>query len=232
MLSNCRSLSRIAFTIIELLVVIAVIALLLAIILPMLSMAKEKSRRLVCKSNVKQFILATHVYANNYADRLPSGSRGNTPTLTDEIRDAMVKYSGDEKILICPWLGKPFNTPGGWVYREYNVIGYNYLGGHPDTPWSGPNEWISPQSTSDRSEMPLVTELNAWCVSEKMTFAPHGKRGAILEGGDACNRSANGIPSQEIGAEGGNIGLLDGSVSWKNIENMKVYNGGGCETAW
>lgn len=46
-----------------------------------------------------------------------------------------------------------------------------------------------------------------------------------------------GIPPQEIGAEGGNIGLLDGSTSWKNIEDMTVYRGSrkqmnGCFTMW
>jgi hypothetical protein len=45
---------------------------------------------------------------------------------------------------------------------------------------------------------------------------------------------AAGATSADVGAAGGNIGLLDGSVSWKNINQMRVYRGsqmwgdGGC----
>lgn len=61
------------FTLIELLVVIAIIALLLAIILPSIAMVKERSRRVVCLSNIRQFITAAHLYGNNNNGFLPSG---------------------------------------------------------------------------------------------------------------------------------------------------------------
>jgi len=47
-----------AFTLIELLVVIAVIALLMAILIPVLLSAKERTHRVVCLSNLKQLTLA------------------------------------------------------------------------------------------------------------------------------------------------------------------------------
>ncbi len=70
----------------------------------------------------------------------------------------------------------------------------------------------------------LVTELNTWSTYafNLYTFAPHGPRGAITEAGDSRNSSAGGIPSNELGAIGGNQGTLDGSVTWKYIKNMKI----------
>ena len=62
-----------AFTLIELLVVIAIIALLMAVLLPALAIARERGRRAVCKSNVHQFILGIHVYATENEHRLPNG---------------------------------------------------------------------------------------------------------------------------------------------------------------
>ena len=39
------------------------------------------------------------------------------------------------------------------------------------------------------------------------------------------NPGANGVSPKDIGAVGGNVGLLDGSVSWKPIKQMKQYRG-------
>lgn len=54
------------FTLIELLVVIAVIALLLAILMPALSKAREMGRRIACANHLKTLMLANEVYASKY----------------------------------------------------------------------------------------------------------------------------------------------------------------------
>lgn len=54
------------FTLIELLVVISIISLLIAILLPALGAAREKSRSTKCKVNQRQIGLAFEVYAMDY----------------------------------------------------------------------------------------------------------------------------------------------------------------------
>src|SRR5437763_1075381 len=59
------------FTLVELLVVIGIIALLISILLPTLSKARESSKRTVCASNVRQIVYAIHLYADQYRGWAP-----------------------------------------------------------------------------------------------------------------------------------------------------------------
>jgi len=54
------------FTLIELLIVIAIIAVLIAILLPMVTRAKEMANRTVCLSNIRQLQLGWIAYANEH----------------------------------------------------------------------------------------------------------------------------------------------------------------------
>jgi hypothetical protein len=126
--------------------------------------------------------------------------------------------------------------------REYGyVIGFNYHGGHTNTPWpaiSGTNIWVSPQKLTDSSVLVLLSDMNDWSPGYRQTFAPHGRNGTILAGMDASNLNAKGATRAAIGAVGGNIALLDGSVSWKKITDMRIYRGSqqwgndGCWAMW
>jgi prepilin-type N-terminal cleavage/methylation domain-containing protein len=64
------SLKR-AFTLIELLVVIAIISILAALLLPALSHAKNQASKVTDLNNLRQVMVALHLYATDDADVLP-----------------------------------------------------------------------------------------------------------------------------------------------------------------
>ncbi len=65
------STSSKGFTLIELLVVIAIIAILAALLLPVLAKAKASAYRVGCANNFKQTFLAINMYADDHSDQLP-----------------------------------------------------------------------------------------------------------------------------------------------------------------
>ena len=237
-LGNRNGRTSKAFTLIELLVVIAIIAILAALLLPALSSARERSRRCACVSNIRQFILASRLYANDYQDYLPRGGTDNankldthTPILSSATKSNILQYASPLKMLDCPNLAHAFEQQQGWrAQPDYGIaIGYHYLGGQDNTPWpaAGPttNTWISPQKSVDNASLTLVADLNVYAYSYQRILAPHTARGYAIREDSYFEQFPEAYQQtpESIGARGGNVGLLDGSASWKNIRRMQSY---------
>jgi prepilin-type N-terminal cleavage/methylation domain-containing protein/prepilin-type processing-associated H-X9-DG protein len=69
--------AKAGFTLIELLVVIAIIAILAALLLPVLARAKEQGKSVACQSNLKQLEVCWHLYTLDNKDVLPPNNSVN-----------------------------------------------------------------------------------------------------------------------------------------------------------
>ena len=108
------------FTLIELLVVIAIIAILMAILMPSLTRAREQGKRMVCMNNTKTLALGWMMYCEEHAGNMPKGNvddkigwilnlGANKPveapreTQLEAIRRGQLfKYVPDLKVYRCP----------------------------------------------------------------------------------------------------------------------------------
>jgi len=90
-------MSRKAFTLIELLVVIAIIALLMAILMPALNRAKEQSRAVTCRSNLRQIGVAAQMYADAWNNKVPRGACAAHPKPWFVVYLPYLSYQQDMK---------------------------------------------------------------------------------------------------------------------------------------
>ena len=90
-----------AFTLIELLVVISIIAVLLAVLIPSLSKAREKVKDISCRSNLKNIGVAVMMYLDAYDRKLPNTNPANQLLWYDAAgnRSFLNETTGDDVLL-------------------------------------------------------------------------------------------------------------------------------------
>lgn len=152
------------FTLIELLLVIAVIGILAALLLPVLSRAKQNAYTAVCLSNLHQIGLALNIYVQENGEHMPNCLMlPNEPLANDTnalpITTTLQPYLQNTNVFRCPADLTTFQTEGSSY--TWNCYLDNASYDRPEE-WSPVTQEIVNVIFGGRLNTPLIGDANSF----------------------------------------------------------------------
>ena len=240
-----RNLS--GFTLIELLVVIAIIALLMALLQPVLTLAKEKSREVACLNNLKQLQICAKLYSLDNDDfLLPNrnvyllGSNepfsgfsdkwtwcsGLAPfdTTTDNIKKGLLfRYNTSTEIYRCPSDKSRVRTPEGEILNIRRTRSYNLSESINGLPYGGKTNYIPSFAKESEIDNPSPAKLLFFVgVHEESIYDSHFGIPPLGWGSDGEPAMWWDLPTGRH-SQGGNFSFADGHVEHWRWEKPKIF---------
>jgi prepilin-type N-terminal cleavage/methylation domain-containing protein len=222
------------FTLIELLVVISIIALLIAILLPVLGTAREHARRTQCRSNARQIVIALFSYGSENREYFPTHTTGGVTTaLLPYLGMTVANLNGRSHVFICPSaLGKPedFTYGNGWSGFDYGGLYGNTTRreayGYNRTPTIADSQNQAEMKTSGIRK-PAVVFWSADCSGSEFRagfwhYIPAYRHGGIVHAEGTYNALL-----EEPDADGFNSSFLDGHAEWVPFPRFMAWRAAG-----
>jgi prepilin-type N-terminal cleavage/methylation domain-containing protein len=126
------------FTLVELLVVIAIIALLMAILMPALSRAREMGKRAVCMSQIKQLGLAWNLYCDDNKEKVPIGDVWYSWTFPNPAPPAVkhpLPSPQGPQVSWCEWPHTDLSMPARYSSNYSTALTFAAAPGASDEIW-------------------------------------------------------------------------------------------------
>jgi len=244
------------FTLIELLVVISIIAMLLAILMPALAIAKQQAKAVVCASNLHQIVLANICYATENDEEFAlaaedmattnlrrwHGQRDSENKPFDLFKSPLADYFDNGQVKKCPEkVSFRQGDPWEWDFEE-GCGGYGY-----NMTYIGSRMWQSGYSAADKPTRSTEvsrsqdTLMFADAAMTKLDGSPYyleysfvEPRHFVIDGLVDETDTIWGTPSPSIHfrhRSKANVGWADGHVTDRTMGNFGGINAYGVRSA-